>query len=41
MCILPKPLTLYTHLLYMRKQNKVIKLTDKKVKYTISGKNKK
>jgi hypothetical protein len=29
----PKPLTLYTHQFGMGKKNKVVKLTDEKIKY--------
>ncbi|RZB32205.1 MAG: hypothetical protein AEth_00528 [Candidatus Argoarchaeum ethanivorans] len=39
-CIVPKPLTLYTHLLCMGRRNKVIKLTDKKIRYIIRAKSK-
>ena len=38
--IVLKPLTLYAHLLSMGKRNKVVKLTDKKVKYIIRAKTK-
>jgi hypothetical protein len=34
-CIVPKPLTLYTHHPHMGRRNKVIKLTDKKIRYII------
>ena len=37
-CIVPKPLTLYTHHLHMGRRNKVIKLTDKKIRYIIRAK---
>lgn len=38
LCRVPKPLTLYTHLLRMGRRNKVIKLTERKVKYIIRAK---
>ena len=39
-CIVPKPLTLYTHLFHMGRRNKVIKLTEKKIRYIIRAKTK-
>ena len=38
MCVVPKPLALYTHLLGMGKRNKVVKLTKKKISYIIRAK---
>ena len=38
-CIVPKPLTLYTQQSRMGKRNKVVKLTDKKIRYIIRAKN--
>jgi transposase len=37
-CIVPKPLTLYTQQSRTGKRNKVVKLTDKKIKYIIRAK---
>lgn len=34
-CIVPKPLTLYTQQSRIGMRNKVVKLTDKKIKYII------
>ncbi len=39
-CVVPKPLTLYTHAVGMGKRNKVVKLTKKKVNYIIRYKTK-
>lgn len=40
-CKVPKPLSLYTHILHFGKLNEVIKLTEKKVKSIIRAKTKK
>ena len=37
-CVVPKPLTLYTLQWGMGKKNKVVKLTDKKIKHIIRAK---
>jgi len=37
-CVVPKPLTLYTHQWGMGKKNKVVKLTDRKIRYIIRAK---
>gem|GEM_PF-4328475 len=37
-CVVPKPLTLYTHQLGMGKKNKVVKLTVRKIRYIIRAK---
>lgn len=37
-CIVPNALTLYAHLLHMGKRNKVVKLTEKKIRYIIRTK---
>ena len=37
-CIVPKPLTLYTHYSRMGTRNKVVKLTDRKINYIIRAK---
>src|SRR5512137_1122439 len=37
-CVVPKPLTLYTHQCGMGKKNKVVKLTDRKIRYIIRAK---
>ena len=38
MCVVPKLLTLYTHQRGMGKKNKVVKLTERKIRYIIRAK---